>query len=124
MTSQEPHAGYAALHNGIARTTVGSAHALCSGIEVMQTHVLRLCLPVNSCAASLCQSSQFEGPEAVDMLRITGLPTGAPVGNIHQCMLQRIEQRSSAAVWRARARYGSFGDHGRRTGHETTTARV
>ena len=35
------------------------------------------------------------------MLRITGLPTGAPVGNIHQCMLQRIERRSRAAVWRA-----------------------
>jgi hypothetical protein len=41
----------------------------------------------------------IRAPEAVDMLRRP--VTGAPVGNIHQCMLQRIEQRSPAAVRRA-----------------------
>ena len=41
----------------------------------------------------------IRAPEAVDMLRRP--VTGAPVGNIHQCMLRRIEQRSPAAVRRA-----------------------
>ena len=56
-------------------------------LNVGQEFRLKAGLPVSSCAASICQSSQFDRPETVYMLRITGLPTAALVGNIPQCML-------------------------------------